>query len=66
MPMYTNGVYQDMSVPMHGPKSGCGVGVQESGPRPGGLGGDQYSPATPSYSGKVPSSHDKQGNSTYK
>ena len=66
MPMNTNGVYQDHSVPN---KVNCGVGRGAAYPvkngRPG-MGKNQYSPPTPSYSGKSPSSHDGRGNSTYK
>ena len=65
MPAMYNGVYVDKSVP--GLKNvGCGTGVSNSGPKDAGMGGNQNQPSSPSYTGSVPSSHDKQGNSTYK
>ena len=64
MPANTNYVYQAHSVPKI---IDCGVGrgvgypvTSKSVSRP-----NQYKPATPAYSSRTPTSHDKQGNSTY-
>ena len=64
MPMDTNGVYQDHSVPN---LKNCGVGSNVAYPvnRPEGMGPKQYSPPAPGYVHTTPSSHDKLGNSTY-
>ena len=59
-----NGVHQDKSVPKI---MNCGMGRGVANPvqnqkvsRP-----NQYSPATPGYSSRTPTSHDKMGNRTY-
>ena len=65
MPMYTNGVYQDKSVPG---KINCGVGrgvgYTNKGSNPG-MGGNQYKPSAPSYAKTTARSHDKKNNKTY-
>ena len=64
MPMRTNGVYQDKSVP--GKKNvGVGTGVSNSGRKDPGMGGNQYSPSSPGYSKQTKSSMDDKGNSSY-
>ena len=65
MPMNTNGVYQDHSVPGLS-KRGVGKGVAYPVNRPEGMGGNQYKPASPGYAMKSPKGHDGKSNSTYK
>ena len=60
MPEYTNGVYQDKSVP-NKKMVGVGTGLSNSGNKNPGM-PDQYSPASPSY-GKP--SMDGCGDKTY-
>lgn len=63
MPAYTNGVYQDHSVPNLTRRGvGSGVSYPQPATRPG-MGGNQYSPASPPRTNR---GHDGHNNSTYK
>ena len=64
MPAYTNGVYQDRTVPKNS-SAGVGKGISEKTDRPG-MGVSQYGNPT-SKNSKMPSrGHDNKNNSTYK
>ena len=65
MPQNTNGVYQQVSSPS---PQNCGVGTGVSYPVNGkvAMGKSQYSPGKTAAAGRVPTSHDGRGNSSYK
>ena len=66
MPMRTNGVYQDRTVPGSSNRGvGAGVAYPTANGRPG-MGGDTQKPGYPKYAMKAPRGHEGMGNRTYK